>query len=150
MFIFFKLGGIWKRERHNRLFDFYWLFICILYQWSFLYWKLKKKKIYFGKKKNCLPSQCGLVSTRSWVWPLWWCQAIFLSLVCFFLSLKMPEFFLIWILLRSLHVSHFVNSFLGGGALLNRGKFHVSTCAVHIVLWSSRFRQLVWIIVLVK
>lgn len=75
---FLKLGGIWKRQKTkkdiHRLSNFYnWWFICILYPWSFLYWKLKEKKIYIGgekKIKNCLAYQCGLALTRSWVWPL--------------------------------------------------------------------------------
>lgn len=76
---FLKLGGIWKRQKTkkdiHRLSNFYnWWFICILYPWSFLYWKLKEKKnLYWGrgkKIKNCLAYQCGLALTRSWVWPL--------------------------------------------------------------------------------
>lgn len=76
---FLKLGGIWKRQKTkkdiHRLSNFYnWWFICILYPWSFLYWKLKEKKksiLGEGKKiKNCLAYQCGLALTRSWVWPL--------------------------------------------------------------------------------
>lgn len=63
-----------KKDIH-RLSNFYnWWFICILYPWSFLYWKLKEKKnLYWGrgkKIKNCLAYQCGLALTRSWVWPL--------------------------------------------------------------------------------
>lgn len=92
---FLKLGGIWKRRRkkRHRLSNFYnWLFICILYQWSFLYWKLKKKKIYIGKK-NCLASQCGLALTRSWVWPLGGVkQFFFFFSFVLFLSLKVAWF----------------------------------------------------------
>lgn len=66
---FFELGGIWKKQNDkNRLSNFYnWLFICILYQWSFLYWKLKKK-IYIGKNVwplnvalPCLGLELGLL-----------------------------------------------------------------------------------------
>lgn len=99
---FEKWVGFEKDERHNRLFNFYnWLFICILYQWSFFILEIKEKSLYM--EKNCLASQCGLISTRSWVRPLWWCQSIFLSALVFcfplFFSLKIA-----WLLV-SLHVS---------------------------------------------
>lgn len=85
---FLKLGGIWKRQKTkkdiHRLSNFYnWWFICILYPWSFLYWKLKEKKksiLGEGKKNKKLP---GLS-----MWPCLdqvlslascWCQAIFFS-----------------------------------------------------------------------
>lgn len=85
---FLKLGGIWKRQKTkkdiHRLSNFYnWWFICILYPWSFLYWKLKEKKnLYWGRgKKNkklsglsmwpCLDQVLSLASC--------WCQAIFFS-----------------------------------------------------------------------
>lgn len=84
---FLKLGGIWKRQKTkkdiHRLSNFYnWWFICILYPWSFLYWKLKEKKIYIGggeKNKKlsglsmwpCLDQVLSLASC--------WCQAIFFS-----------------------------------------------------------------------
>lgn len=133
--IFWNWVGFEKKKDIHRLSNFYnWLFICILYQWSFLYWKLKKKNLYW--KKNCLASQCGLALTRSWVWPLGGVKQFFFVfffwLVCF-LSLKKDAWILI--LLRSLHVPHFVNQFQfrGGWDPLNRGKFHVSICAVHIV-----------------
>lgn len=120
--IFWNWVGFEKGKKDiHRLSNFYnWLFICILYQWSFLYWKLKKK-IYIGKKS--LASQCGLALIRSWVWPLGGVeQFCFVCKIC-----------LILILLGSLHVLHFVNHFQGGWEPLNRGKFHVSICAVHIV-----------------
>lgn len=84
---FLKLGGIWKRQKTkkdiHRLSNFYnWWFICILYPWSFLYWKLKeKKKSILGEgEKNklsglsmwpCLDQVLSLASC--------WCQAIFFS-----------------------------------------------------------------------
>lgn len=91
---FLKLGGIWKRQKTkkdiHRLSNFYnWWFICILYPWSFLYWKLKEKKnLYWGRgKKNkklsglsmwpCLDQVLSLASC--------WCQAIFFFF--FFFSL---------------------------------------------------------------
>lgn len=132
---FLKLGGIWRRRKDiHRLSNFYnWLFICILYQWSFLYWKLKKKESIL--EKNCLASQCGLALTRSWVWPLggvkqFFFFSFFFSFVLFFVSKSCLIFIWVW----SLHVLHFVNQFRGRGwDPLNRGKFHVSICAVHIV-----------------
>lgn len=66
---FLKLGGIWKRQKTkkdiHRLSNFYnWWFICILYPWSFLYWKLKEKKSILGggekKKKIVWPINVAL------------------------------------------------------------------------------------------
>lgn len=34
--------GIWAKKQKRRLSYFYnWLYLCILYQWDFLYWRLK-------------------------------------------------------------------------------------------------------------
>lgn len=111
---FFFLNTGWdlkkkKKKDLHRLSNFYnWLLICILYQWSFLYWKLKEKKNLYWKK-NCLASQCGLTLTRSQVLASWWFQAIF-SFFFFFnfnsFSKRCLVFDLTWIsvcFLRFLH-----------------------------------------------
>lgn len=131
---FLKLGGIWKRKKKkdiHRLSNFYnWLFICILYQWSFLYWKLKKKNLYW-KKKIVWPLNVASP------WPGLEFGLLVVSSSFFFLycSVFVSKRCLILILLRSLHFPHFVYQFQfrGGWDPLNRGKFHVSICAVHIV-----------------
>lgn len=126
--IFWNWVGFEKEKKDiHRLSNFYnWLFICILYQWSFLYWKLKKKNLYWKKI----------------VWPLNvaspWPGLEFGLLVVssnFFFLFFVSKRCLILILLGSLRVLHFVNQFhfRGGWDPLNRGKFHVSICAVHIV-----------------
>lgn len=36
-----------KKKKIRRLSYFYnWLYLCILYQWNFLYWRLKKMEIF--------------------------------------------------------------------------------------------------------
>lgn len=87
--------------------------------------EIKEKKSILEKKKR-LASQCGLALIRSGVWPLGGVKQFF---VLFFVS----KICLILILLGSLHFPHFVNQFRGGWDPLNRGKFHNSICAVHIV-----------------
>lgn len=124
---FLKLGGIWKRQKTkkdiHRLSNFYnWWFICILYPWSFLYWKLKEKKnLYWGrgkKIKNCLAYQCGLALTRSWVWPLAGVKQFFFS---FFFSLAFAtKWCLIFDLLYPPWISVSLTSwisFRGGGGV---------------------------------
>lgn len=60
-----------KKYKKCRLSYFYnWLYLCILYQWNFLYWRLKDttKKKNLRKKKSCLAWWCGLTLTGPRVW----------------------------------------------------------------------------------
>ena len=138
---FLKLGGIWKRKkkkkkRHTQAFQFLQLVVHMYFVPVKLFILEIKEKKSILEKKNCLASQCGLALTGSWVWPLWWCQAIFFLFIyfffrvcfCFFVSKRC-------LILILLHVPHFVSrfQFRGGWDPLNRGKFHVSIRAVHIV-----------------
>lgn len=134
---FLKLGGIWKRKKKrkkdiHRLSNFYnWLFICILYQWSFLYWKLKKKNLYWKKKLSGLSMWPRLDRVLS-------LASLVVSSNFFFVCLFLFLFFFVskrCLILILLHVPHFVSrfQFRGGWDPLNRGKFHVSIRAVHIV-----------------
>lgn len=101
---FFETGWALKKEKKkkkHRLSNFYnWLFICILYQWSFLYWELKKKNLYWKKLSglSMWPRLDQVLSLASW-----WCQAIF----CCFCLLSLIR----CLILSSLHVPHFVNQF---------------------------------------
>lgn len=58
-----SLDGNLKITKKSRLSYFYhWLYLCLLYQWNFLYWQLKEKE-----KKN-YPTGCGPTATGSRVW----------------------------------------------------------------------------------
>lgn len=130
---FFETGWDLKRKkkkRHTQAFQFLQLVVHMYFVPVKLFILEIKEKKSILEKKNCLASQCGLALTRSRVWPLGGVKQFFL-IVLFSVSKRC----LILILLRSLHVPHFVNQsqFRGGWDPLNRGKFHVSICAVHIV-----------------
>lgn len=118
-----------KKKRHTQAFQFLQLVVHMYFVPVKLFiLEIKEKKSILEKKLSGLsmwPRLDQVLSLASW-----WCQAIFF-LFLFFVSKRC----LILILLGSLRVPHFVNQFQfrGGWDPLNRGKFHVSICAVHIV-----------------
>lgn len=58
-----------KKYKKCRLSYFYnWLYLCILYQWNFLYWRLKDTTKKNLRKKSCLAWWCGLTLTGPRVW----------------------------------------------------------------------------------
>lgn len=130
--IFWNWVGFEKeKKRHTQAFQFLQLVVHMYFVPVKLFILEIKEKKSILEKKNCLASQCGLALTRSRVWPLGGVKQFFF-LYCFVFVSKRC---LILILLRYLHFPHFANQFQfrGGWDPLNRGKFHVSICAVHIV-----------------
>lgn len=86
-----------KRKDLHRLSNFYnWLLICILYQWSFLYWKLKEKKNLYWKKivwpLNVASPWPGLK-----FWPLGGFKQFFLFLFLILILFQKDAWFLIWL-----------------------------------------------------
>lgn len=154
-FFFFKywVGFEEKKKDLHRLSNFYnWLLICILYQWSFLYWKLKEKKNLYWKKivwpLNVASPWPGLK-----FWPLGGFKQFFLFFFLILILFQKDAWFLIWLGSLCVSSASFISLFFqwwGGWDPMTCGRFHVGICAVHILYWSSEFQRLVWIIVLVK
>lgn len=93
---------VFKKVQKMQAFYFYnWLYLCILYQWIFLYWRLKDTtKNKYHKKKVC-----GLVV---WPDPDWsmisnWNQERWLLIIRF--SRRSLAFFLLSLLVLHLSVS---------------------------------------------
>lgn len=156
-----SLDGNLKITKKSRLSYFYhWLYLCLLYQWNFLYWQLKEKE-----KKN-YPTGCGPTATGSRVWFLvgvqnvrfWYNDFFFLeelwlgifSLLFFILHINICFLFpFVHFLSRKegrgvfLLAYKYVMPFVFTKSLYNSGKFHlVKYCAVTMIKTIRWFRSI--------
>ncbi len=158
------IGWEFKKYKKSRLSYFYhWLYLCLLYQWNFLYWQLKEKKRKKLSDRLRGPSQ-GPTATGSRVWFLVGVQNVrfwykdfleelwlgIFSLLFFILhiSICFPFSFIRFLSRKEgrgvfLLAYKYVMPFVFTKSLYNSGKFHlVKYCAVTIIKTIRRFRSI--------